>query len=129
MVKGVGSVINGDQGSRRAQLVHYTPLNSFHEQIRHNEAQLLHIHSHSTVPVPFSHNTHTSADNGLIFTVDCDAGLWLVILARHLPDVEGLGGRVGQEAEHQDDRVGAGKTVRVDLSVRETKRDDMSDLL
>lgn len=45
-----------------------------------------------------------------------------MVAARHLPDVEGLGGGVGQEAEHQDDGVGVGKTVRVDLSVRETKR-------
>lgn len=52
-----------------------------------------------------------------------------MIFARHLPDVEGLGGRVGQEAEHQDDGVGVGKTFRVDLSVREARRDVNLDLL
>lgn len=49
-------------------------------------------------------------------TVDGDAGLWSVILAGHLPDVEGLGGRVGQQAEHEDDGVGVRKAVRMDVS-------------
>lgn len=66
----------------------------------------------------------------MIFTVNSDAGLWLVIFAWHLPDVEGLGGRVGQEAEHQDDGVGVWKTVRVDISVPENKkRQNTLDLL
>lgn len=60
----------------------------------------------------------------MIFTVNSDAGLWLVVFAGHLPDVESLGGRVGQEAEHQDDGVGVGQTVRVDLSVHDTQRHD-----
>lgn len=55
----------------------------------------------------------------MIFTVKSDAGLWLVVFARHLPDVKGLGGRVGEEAEHQDDGVGVGKTERVEVSVRQ----------
>lgn len=65
----------------------------------------------------------------MIFTVNSDAGLWLVVFARHLPDVEGLCGRVGEEAEHQDDGVGVGKTERVDVSVHKTRRERMSDLL
>lgn len=64
----------------------------------------------------------TTQEEQVIRTVQCDAGLRLVVFARHLPDVEGCGGRVRQKAEHQDDCVGVGKTVRVDLSVRETKR-------
>lgn len=67
------------------------------------------------------HHIHTH-DTIMTRTVQSDAGLRLVVFARHLPDVEGLGGRVGQKAEHQDDGVGVGKTVGVDLSVRETKR-------
>lgn len=57
-----------------------------------------------------------------MLTVHIDAGLWLVIFGRHLPDVEGLGRRVGQEAEHHDDGVGVWETVGVDLAVRETKK-------
>lgn len=44
-----------------------------------------------------------------------------MIFARHLPDVEGLLGRVGQEAEHYDDGVGVGKTKRVDVSEKRKK--------
>lgn len=54
-------------------------------------------------------------------TVHGEAGLWLVVFAGELPDVEGLGGRVGQQTEHQDDGVGLRKTVRMDVSVQETK--------
>lgn len=44
-----------------------------------------------------------------------------MIFARHLPDVEGLLGRVRQEAEHHDDGVGVGKTKRVDVSEKGRK--------
>lgn len=55
-------------------------------------------------------------------TVDGDAGLRFVILAGNLPDVEGLGGRFGQQAEHEDDGVSVRKAVRVDVSAqRETE--------
>lgn len=57
-----------------------------------------------------------------MLTVHGDAGLWLVIFGRHLPDVEGLGWRVGQEAEHHDDGVGMWETVGVDLAVQQTKK-------
>lgn len=45
-----------------------------------------------------------------------------MVFARHLPDVEGLLGRVGQEAEHHDDGVGVGKTKRVDVSEKGRKK-------
>lgn len=129
VVKGVISVINRDQSSLRTQPAHYTPLNSVHEQIRHNKAQLLHISSHITKGVPSSNNTHTQQwiRTEEIFTVQSDAGLWLVIAGWHLPDVEGLGWCVGQETEHQDDGVGMRKTVRVDVSGHQTKSEDMWD--
>lgn len=57
-----------------------------------------------------------------MLTVHGDAGLRLVIFGRHLPDVEGLGWRVGQEAEHHDDGVGMREAVGVDLAVRQTKK-------
>lgn len=57
-----------------------------------------------------------------LLTVDGDAGLRFVILAGNLPDVEGLGGRFGQQAEHEDDGVSVRKAVRVDVSAqRETE--------
>lgn len=65
----------------------------------------------------------------MIFTVNSDAGLWLVVFVWHLPDVEGLGGRVGEDAEHQDDGVGMGKTDGVDVSVLEARREIMLDML
>lgn len=55
-------------------------------------------------------------------TVDGDAGLRFVVLAGNLPDVEGLGGRFGQQAEHEDDGVRVRKAIRVDVSAqRETE--------
>lgn len=41
-----------------------------------------------------------------------------MVFAGHLPDVEGLGGGVGQQPEHEDDGVGVRKAVRVDLSAQ-----------
>lgn len=55
-------------------------------------------------------------------TVDGDTGLRFVILAGNLPDVEGLSGRFGQQAEHEDDGVSVRKAIRVDVSAqRETE--------
>lgn len=45
-----------------------------------------------------------------------------MVFGRHLPDVEGLGGGVGQEAEHQDDGVGVGEAIGVDLPVQRDER-------
>lgn len=63
VVKGVISVINRDQSSPRTQPAHYTPLSSVHEQIRHNEAQLLRMSSHINHTVTSSNNTHTHTHN------------------------------------------------------------------
>lgn len=59
---------------------------------------------------------HAAEEAGL--TVDGDARLRSVILAGHLPDVEGLGGRVGKQAEHEDDGVGVRKAVGMDVPAR-----------
>lgn len=50
-------------------------------------------------------------------TVDGDADLRVVVFVRNLPDIERFGGRVGQQAEEQDDGVGWRETLGVDLSV------------
>lgn len=55
-------------------------------------------------------------------TVDGDARLRPVVFAGHLPDVEGLGGGVGQQPEHEDDGVGVRKAVRVDVSAQGGRR-------
>jgi len=60
-------------------------------------------------------HTHTHTHGGL--TVQGDPGLRLVVFVGHLPDVEGLGRRVGQQADHQDDGEGVRKTIRVELAV------------
>ncbi len=77
-VKEVDSVINRDRSSQRAQPAHYTPL-CVHGQIRHNEAQLLHIRSHVTMWCFHRTHTHIHTHERMIFTVNGDAGLWLVI--------------------------------------------------
>lgn len=41
-----------------------------------------------------------------------------MVFAGHLPEVEGLSGRVGQQSEHEDDGVGVRKAVRVDVSAQ-----------
>lgn len=48
-------------------------------------------------------------------TVQGDPDLRVVVPVGNLPDIEGFGGRVGQQAEEEDDGVGRGKTFRVDL--------------
>lgn len=50
-----------------------------------------------------------------LLTVKGDPDLRVVVPVGDLPDIKGLGGRVGQQAEEQDDGVGRGKTFRVDL--------------
>ncbi len=118
--------LQGTAGSLHpTQLYSWTDTTQWGTAARHPLTQ----HHASTLLLLSQHTRQWTKEKRVIFTVNSDAGLWLVILARHLPDVEGLGGRVRQEAEHQDDSVGVGKTVRVDLSVHETKTDDRSDLL
>lgn len=77
----------------------------------------------SIPPAPTPPHTHAHISRlkqRMIFTVDGDTGLWLVVFGWHLPDVEGLFGRFGQQAEHDDDGVGLRKTIWVDLSVHTT---------
>lgn len=50
-----------------------------------------------------------------LLTVKGEPDLRVVVPVGDLPDIKGLGGRVGQQAEEQDDGVGRGKTFRVDL--------------
>lgn len=50
-----------------------------------------------------------------MLTVNGDPDLRVVVPVGDLPDIKGLGGRVGQQAEEEDDGVGRGKTFRVDL--------------
>lgn len=50
-----------------------------------------------------------------LLTVKSDPDLRVVAPVGDLPDIKGLGGRVGQQAEEEDDGVGRGKTFRVDL--------------
>lgn len=50
-----------------------------------------------------------------LLTVEGDPDLRVVAPVSNLPDIEGFGGRVGQQAEEEDDGVGRGKTFRVDL--------------
>lgn len=51
-----------------------------------------------------------------MLTVKGDPDLRVVVLVGDLPDIKGLGGGVGQQAEEEDDGVGRGKTFRVDFS-------------
>lgn len=50
-----------------------------------------------------------------LLTVQGDPDLRVVVPVGNLPDIKGFGGRVGQQAEEEDDGVGRGKTFRVDL--------------
>lgn len=114
VVKGVISVINRDQSSPRTQPAHYTPLNSVHEQIRHNEAQLLHISSHITKRVPSSNNTHTTVDKnrGDIYgpewcrSLACDR--WLTPARCRRPRLVSRAGdgTSGWWCRHEEDRQG-----------------------
>lgn len=47
--------------------------------------------------------------------VDREADLRVVALVGNLPDVKRLGSGVGEQPEEQDDGVGWGKTIRMDL--------------
>lgn len=50
-------------------------------------------------------------------TVDRDPDFRVVVFVGNLPDIKSFRGRVGQEAEEQDDGVRRGKTIRMDLPV------------
>lgn len=54
-------------------------------------------------------------------TVDGDPDLGVVAFVWDLPDIEGLGACVGQEAEEHDNGVRWGKTLRMDLPVKKNK--------
>lgn len=54
-------------------------------------------------------------EDGGLLTVKSDPDLRVVVPVGDLPDIKGLGGRVGQQAEEQDDGVGRGEAFRVDL--------------
>lgn len=50
-----------------------------------------------------------------MLTVQGEPDLRVVVPVGDLPDIKGLGGRVGQQAEEEDDGVGWGKTFWMDL--------------
>lgn len=50
-------------------------------------------------------------------TVDGDPDLRVVVFVCNLPDIKGFRACVGQQAEEQDDGVGWGKTLWMDLPV------------
>lgn len=53
-------------------------------------------------------------------TVDGETGLRFVILVWHLPDIEGLGRGVRQQAEHQNDGVCRRQTIRMNVPVQKS---------
>ena len=54
-------------------------------------------------------------------TVNGDPDLRVVVAVGDLPDIKGFRGRVGEQAEEQDDGVGRGKTFWVDLPGKRLK--------
>lgn len=62
-----------------------------------------------------------------VLTVEADPDLGVVVFVGNLPDIEGLRGRVGRQAEEEDDGVGRGQAFRVDLPVSVQKRHTCSE--
>lgn len=50
-----------------------------------------------------------------MLTVEADPDLGVVVFVGNLPDIKRFRGRIRQQAEEEDDGVGWGKTVRMDL--------------
>lgn len=50
-----------------------------------------------------------------MLTVEGDPDLGVVVFVGNLPDIKRFRGRIGQQAEEEDDGVGWGQPVRMDL--------------
>lgn len=63
-------------------------------------------------------------------TVEGDPDLGVVVFVSNLPDIKRFRGRIGKQAQEEDDGVGWGKTFRMDLpvNVKNIHRDE-SDLI
>lgn len=65
-----------------------------------------------------------------MLTVEGDPDLGVVVFVSNLPDIKRFRGRIGKQAQEEDDGVGWGKTFRMDLpvNVKNIHRDE-SDLI
>lgn len=52
-----------------------------------------------------------------MLTIQGDPDLRVVVFVSNLPDIKRFRGCIGQQAEEEDERVGWGKTFRMDLPV------------